>query len=41
MALGSFVGAAVLESAGTTTLLWSAAGLVVVALTILPWSPNP
>lgn len=41
VALGSFVGGAVLESAGTTTLLWSAAGLVAVALAILPWSPNP
>lgn len=41
VALGSFVGGVVLEAAGTTGLLWSAAGLAAVALAILPWSPNP
>lgn len=40
VALGSLAGGTVL-AAGTTTLLWSAAGLVALALLILPWSPNP
>ncbi|MEV0334358.1 MFS transporter [Nocardia sp. NPDC050717] len=41
VALGSFAGGAVLESTGTTTLLWFATGLAATALAILPWAPNP
>lgn len=41
VALGSFVGGAVLDSVGTTTLLCFAAALTFIALVILPWSPAP
>lgn len=41
VALGSLAGGTVLAAAGTTTLLWSAAALVALALLVIPWSPNP